>query len=288
MPIRETSGRSVFSKASCFIRRYGYSSLLRHAREDGARKTIAKAAFVPIRWCGWGRAWLVRQIFDRQHGLRTNGHVSLDELAREGLPVEDSHSHLPTPMNVLPDVLSRLDIDYGASTFIDLGSGKGAAILAAAEMKFRRIIGVEFSRDLHATAVENVRKYRQHRAVHGDIELLNMDAREFEFLETDLVIYAFNPFEANLLNEVIERLALSYDVAPRKIFLIYLNATRKINPRSIIAKFGFMTEIRVFRLREMAQFYSKCPFPVVVWVTREGLGDHDAALVPQEQQTTVS
>jgi len=262
-----TEGRLFPDMASRLIRRYGYAKVLRHAREAGVRETVEKAALVPVRWCGWGRSYLAARAFDRRHGLRTSGQVSLEDLARDGLPVEDSHAYLPTPMNVIPDVLSRLAIDCGTFTFVDLGSGKGAALLAAAEMNFRRIIGVEFSRSLQAISVANVRTYRRERHLHGEIDILNIDVRDFEFPDDRLVVYAFNPFEADLLCQVIEKLAMSYRNKPRKMFLVYLNATRKINPRAIVAKFGFMAEIPVFGHLDRALFYARCPFPVAVWTT---------------------
>jgi hypothetical protein len=276
MTRRETGGRFVSSKAFRRISRYGYANLLNHLREEGVTATIAKAAFVPLRWGGWGWSWLAGRVFDHRHGLRTSGHVPLDHLAMEGLDVADSHSYLPTPVNVLPDVLPRLGIDYRTFTFVDLGSGKGAAILAAAEFDFRRIMGVEFSRDLHATSVENLRRYRQRHTVQSDVEILNMDVRDFVFPEDELVVYAFNPFEADLLREVVTKLAASYDAAPRRIILVYLNVTRKINPRAIIARCGFMKEVRVFDLWETTRFYSKCPFQVAVWTTTE-----DRAIMPR-------
>lgn len=276
MTRRKTEGRFVSSKAFQRIRRFGYANFLHHLREEGVMTTVAKAAFVPLRWCGWARSWLAGRIFDHRLGLRTSGHVPLEHLAMEGLDVEESHSYLPTPVNVLPDVLPRLGIDYGAFTFVDLGSGKGAAILAAAEFDFRRIMGVEFSRDLHAISVENVRRYQQRHGVKSEVEILNMDVRDFVFPEDEMVVYAFNPFEADLLHEVVMKLAASYDAAPRRIVLVYLNVTRKINPRAIIAKCGFMKEVRVFDLWEMTRFYSKCPFQVAVWTTPE-----DGAAMPR-------
>jgi hypothetical protein len=48
-------------------------------------------------------------------------------------------------------------------TFIDLGSGKGRALLMASAYPFKRIIGVEFMPELHRVAQENIRKYTEHR-----------------------------------------------------------------------------------------------------------------------------
>ena len=48
-------------------------------------------------------------------------------------------------------VLASLQIAFHDYTFIDFGSGKGRALLLASEFPFKRIIGLEFSPELHGT-----------------------------------------------------------------------------------------------------------------------------------------
>src|SRR5579864_6223943 len=71
--------------------------------------------------------------------------------------------------------MSALPInDYSQYTFIDLGSGKGRAILLAQKYNFRRYIGVEFAKELHELAQANLQDYE-------NIELQCMDATQYVF-----------------------------------------------------------------------------------------------------------
>ena len=61
-------------------------------------------------------------------------------------------------MQALLAMLPRLKLtDF---IFLDFGSGKGRALFVAAEHPFRQIIGVEYSREFHETAMRNVHTYR--------------------------------------------------------------------------------------------------------------------------------
>ena len=56
--------------------------------------------------------------------------------------------------------MAALPISFEDFTFVDFGSGKGRALLLASEYPFKRIIGLEFSRELHDAACANVSRYR--------------------------------------------------------------------------------------------------------------------------------
>jgi hypothetical protein len=48
-----------------------------------------------------------------------------------------------------------------------------------------------------------------------------MDAREFEFPETPLLVYLFNPFPDYVLRHVLENLGRSLAANPRTIYVAY-------------------------------------------------------------------
>lgn len=52
------------------------------------------------------------------------------------------------------------DLDFAEFTFVDLGSGKGRALLMASDYPFRRIVGVELLPALHQIAELNLAQYR--------------------------------------------------------------------------------------------------------------------------------
>ena len=93
-------------------------------------------------------------------------------------------------------------------------------LFVAAEMGFRRVVGVEFSRSLHAQALENVRLFRGRTGVA--IECVLADAAEFAFPAGDLVIYLFNPFGAETMGRVLGNLRRAMTEAGRHVVVVLL------------------------------------------------------------------
>jgi len=119
--------------------------------------------------------------------------------------------------------MTQMAIDFRGFTFVDLGSGKGRALLMASDYPFRKIIGVELLPELHAIAKENVRKYSSPRQQCRNFELHCGDARRFHLPPEPLVVFIFDPFPQDILREVIAGVERSVRKAPRKIYLAYQN-----------------------------------------------------------------
>ena len=117
--------------------------------------------------------------------------------------------------------MQALPIRFQDYTFIDLGSGKGRALLMAAPYAFKRIMGVEFMPEWHWVAQENIRKLAAANPSAPAMKSLCMDARDFEFPPEPLVVYLFNPFPEPVFVAVMERLRQSALTTPRPLFLAY-------------------------------------------------------------------
>jgi hypothetical protein len=152
--------------------------------------------------------------FDFRHNINTQGR---SEHTRR------DYSYVPTRAAWARGVLRNAPIssprDY---TFVDLGSGKGLMMLLAAELPFRKVIGVELRKHLHETAIANLRQYRHFELQCQDIESLNLDATEFEFPKDNLVLYMFNPFGREVMEKVLNNLQASMLNTPRSVVLIML------------------------------------------------------------------
>jgi SAM-dependent methyltransferase len=157
------------------------------------------------------------------------------------------HQYFPTEPWLFDEMMAALPIRFQDFTFVDLGSGKGRALLMAATYGFKRIIGVEYMPEWHRAAEENVRKFAEGRAevsAHERcgaaemmknegtdksvcatkaplIECLCLDARDFEFPAGPLVVYLFNPFPEPVLAAVLDRLRQSLLMKPRPVFVAY-------------------------------------------------------------------
>ena len=167
------------------IRRYGVFGALRQA--------VHRVRRVPA----LRRSARLEAEFDRRYGVDTSGIVHLATHAVTGKSRSFAVSYQGISPGRFREVVGALPIAYEQFTFVDLGSGKGRALVLAAELPFACILGVEFSHELHEVA------RRQRRAPPGTrrpargaerIEPVWLDAAQFEFPAAPLVVLFFNPF----------------------------------------------------------------------------------------------
>ena len=162
-------------------------------------------------------------IFDAEWGVRTAGVVEQSEL-----DVDSSH-HLqairyqPTPPAKFHLMMKTFDINYLEYTFVDIGSGKGRALLLAAQYPFRAIVGVEFSSDLCEIAEANIEACRARLPACQNLTSVCEDATLFQLPETPLVLYFYHPFEQPVMDLVIANIRESVIRHPRRIVIIYYN-----------------------------------------------------------------
>lgn len=160
------------------------------------------------------------RLFDWMHRVETCAEApgmtrGPHDLSQEGI------SYSPSQVSMLHQLFGTLDIDYSRFTFVDLGSGKGRALLVASEFPFARIVGVECDGRLHEVASRNVQRYRSRTQRCTDIECLHRDALQFPFPTGPLVVYMYTPFRPPVLIPLLRNLQASYARQPREIILLY-------------------------------------------------------------------
>ncbi|HEY3676176.1 MAG TPA: class I SAM-dependent methyltransferase [Candidatus Tumulicola sp.] len=148
--------------------------------------------------------------FDRERGVTTHAVLFLEDLDPES--VGDAGAHATHYEAVPVDDFRRLmrivpPEAIAHSSFVDIGAGMGRALLLAMEFPFAQIIGVEISRALHAIATENLAKDRLADRRCRDVRLVCGDARSYSFPPGDLVLFLYNPFDAQALDDVLDRIA---------------------------------------------------------------------------------
>ncbi len=92
--------------------------------------------------------------FDTQYGTDTARSIPVGSLGIGGRSYTHAYQYEPSPVEDFVAILDSLPICFEQYTFIDIGSGKGRIILAAARWPFKEIIGVEISEILHNIAQE--------------------------------------------------------------------------------------------------------------------------------------
>lgn len=158
---------------------------------------------------------LARYVRDRIRHGRSEAGAQFDR--ERG--VETAHWTLryePSPVDRLEEIFAAMPFDPAEFTFCDLGCGKGRVLLVAAEKGFRRVVGVEVDESLYRTALRNAES-----PAHG-IEVFWMDAAQFPMPRGPLVLFLFNPFDADVLGEVLAGVGADRE-RNRPLWIVYLN-----------------------------------------------------------------
>lgn len=119
--------------------------------------------------------------FDREYGVDTDGEFKgwtyLSDLDIASPNWIDGNDYAAIEPERFRRVFSSFDIAFEDFTFIDFGSGKGRALLLASDFPFKRILGLEFSPELHQAAEGNIRRYSSATQKCRDIQSLERGLR---------------------------------------------------------------------------------------------------------------
>lgn len=151
----------------------------------------------------------------------TEGKVELSELHIPHPSKVAGVHYLPTPWRVLDWVHAALPADKSNLSFIDMGAGKGRAVMSAALHGYKRAFGIEFAPELAIAAEANIRRIParpdQHVAIRCE------DAGRAILPDGPLVVFLFNPFGPPVIDHVARSIAESNRRMARPIWVAYLN-----------------------------------------------------------------
>ncbi len=133
------------------------------------------------------------------------------------------HTYEATPAWLIRQILKSIPLKPHTFAFVDMGSGKGRALLVASELPFLKIVGVELSRELHQIAEENIKRYRPASQLCTGFVLSCMNAVEYSFGPEPLVLFLFNPFGRDTIRSILANLEASLRATPREAFVVYIN-----------------------------------------------------------------
>jgi SAM-dependent methyltransferase len=106
-------------------------------------------------------------------------------------------------------------------TFIDIGCGKGRAVMLASQLPFKEAIGVELNPALAQTAAANLKIWHSTNQSTCPTRILNQDATTFTLPTTPCIIYLYNPFSINVVQKLIQQLDQSFTHHPRPLDILY-------------------------------------------------------------------
>jgi SAM-dependent methyltransferase len=169
-----------------------------------------------------------RHPFDEEFGVRTSGLVA-------GRHLKSGHSHdrhATAYYGVAPSVFQALVRRWQRSrpaapieefSFIDVGAGMGRAVLLAARLPFRQVVGVELNPTLERIACGNLAVWRASRWARTPMKIICGDAVEFELPEGPCLAFLFNPFGAPVMRRLLTAWRKVLAGRAGKLDLIYVN-----------------------------------------------------------------
>ena len=166
--------------------------------------------------------------FDEAHGVRTSGLVA-------GRYLKSGHAHdrhATAYYGVAPSVFhallsrwrkTRPTAPIEQTTFVDVGAGMGRAVLLAAELPFRQVVGVELHPALVRIARRNLSAWRAAGRTHSSGRIVVRDAVDFAFPPGPCVAFLFNPFGAVVMRRWLREMMRTFDLRSGELDILYVN-----------------------------------------------------------------
>jgi len=143
--------------------------------------------------------------------------LSFNSVEELGLDPCLASPHASSGGPALEELLSCLTI-IPSDSILDMGCGKGGAMITLARWPFFRIDGIELSPKLVTIGQRNLRRLGYSK---GTIQL--GDAAEFTDYDPYTFLYMFHAFSAPVTIRVLKNIQASLARIPRKLTLIYKN-----------------------------------------------------------------
>jgi SAM-dependent methyltransferase len=166
--------------------------------------------------------WMRRHPFDSSYGATTNGTLPPWLLRSGGIADEHVTSYAGCQPSCLRQALTVIP-QPESYTFVDLGCGKGRALILASELPFKRILGIELAPGLVTVARRNARIISQKHPQRTPIETIKGDATAVPVPEGNLVIFLYHSFGPELVARMLSRVTDAVAGTDRAIFFIYEN-----------------------------------------------------------------
>ena len=164
--------------------------------------------------------------FDVEHGTDTGGLIPGSELGvghRHDLFIAGYAGVPPSGFRAAMSRWQSLGLRYRIEeyAFVDLGCGKGRAVLLASELGFREAVGVELNAGLAEIARANAAIWTTAGKARSPIRIEGGDATEVEWPSGPCLVYLYNPFSEPVMRAVVEGLRKRFGDRRDELEIVY-------------------------------------------------------------------
>ena len=165
--------------------------------------------------------------FDERYGVDTSGLIGGRELPGGHAHDVFSTAYFGVPPSRFAGAVERWReipgvVPTAEYSFVDIGSGKGRALLLASGMGFREVTGVELNPELVRIAERNVKVWVQDGRAQSEIRVICGDATGIELPDGPVLVYLYNPFRAPVLRRLLETLTAAAKGRRSPVDVLYL------------------------------------------------------------------
>ncbi len=162
--------------------------------------------------------------FERKFGAQTGMVIPVRRLDYSDEAKLHAEPYFPSSYLFLREIFITGPLDCRGKVLVDLGCGLGRVLLFASTLPFKRIVGVELSKVLCQTAQENLKQfYVREKKIAPEWSVVNADVRTFSIPQDATVFYMANPFDALVVNTVLQNIETSIKESRRECYLAYAN-----------------------------------------------------------------
>jgi hypothetical protein len=192
-------------------------------------------------------------------------NICLDSLQIDSPNKQHGFSYVPCTGFAVRALLDSLSTDLSRYCFIDFGSGEGRSLIVASTYPFAQVMGVEFAKELHESAVYNINQANPVDADSGRLASVHMDATSFEIPRRDCVLYFYNPFGEAVFRQVLTNIERAHRECGSKYYVIFHQTRASLENN----------HTRNAELLRAAPFLTPCSVRLPTWWTRFLLGSQD-------------
>jgi SAM-dependent methyltransferase len=171
---------------------------------------------------------------ERKYKLHTTGYDELNNLKKQGIDTAHATMYMPANYYILEKLLSKLKEFTNNDCLLDIGCGKGRVLIVAAHFSFKKIIGIELSNQFCKYTEENIAAHKNELSSTRFL-VVNTDASNFIIPDDVTTVFLYNPFDAVVMQHVVEHINDSLKRKPRDMYIAYMNPEE----RSLFLSAGF-------------------------------------------------
>jgi len=134
----------------------------------------------------------------------------------------------PIPGQVFDWIIQDLDVTLRECAFVDFRAGNARTLLYAAMHDFERAIGYEYSDTAYDDAQLNVSQFPRTYMKCRDVEVRRGDRGDIVIPDQPLVLFFPNAGNERFLSLMLDHVAASYRMNPRRIYLLMEGADESL------------------------------------------------------------